>query len=80
MTQPTAAIAKLVDKGNLPQIGDQQAAIVSFTDNSGGTGADTLAVISAGYVQSEVANSVASLADKIEEIQVVLRAHGLIAD
>ena len=80
MTQPTAAEAKLVDKGNLPQIADQQPAIVSFTDNSGGTGTDTLAAISAFYVQVEVANSVASLADKIEEIQVVLRAHGLIAD
>lgn len=43
-------------------------AVVSLTDNSGGTSADTIAVIGATYSQSEVANAIASLAAKINEL------------
>jgi hypothetical protein len=39
--------------------------IAALTDNSGGTPADTIAVIGATYDQAEVANAVASLAAKI---------------
>lgn len=42
--------------------------ITALTDNSGGTGADTIAVIGASYSQTEVANAIASLADKVNEI------------
>ena len=43
-------------------------AVTSLTDNSGGTGTDTIAVIGGTYSQTEVANAIASLADKINEI------------
>ena len=43
-------------------------AVPSLTDNSGGTGADTIAVIGATYDQAEVANAIASLADKINAL------------
>lgn len=43
-------------------------AVVSLTDNSGGTGSDTIAAIGATYSQAEVRNAIASLADKINEL------------
>lgn len=49
-------------------------AITDLTDNSGGTGTDTIAAIGATYDQDEVRNAVASLADKINEIIVALSA------
>ncbi len=42
---------------------------VALTDNSGGTASDTIAVIGATYDQAEVANAVASLAAKINELR-----------
>lgn len=42
--------------------------IVSLTDNSGGTAADTIAAIGGTYSQTEVRNAVASLAAKINAI------------
>lgn len=39
--------------------------LTELTDSSGGTASDTLAAISGTYVQSEVRNSIASLAAKI---------------
>ena len=53
------------------------ATIVSITDNSGGTGTDTIAAIGATYDQAEVRNAVASLSDKLEEVLVVLQNCGL---
>lgn len=50
---------------------------VDLTDNSGGTAADTIAVIGATYDQAEVANAVASLAAKITELNAVLAAAGI---
>jgi len=41
------------------------ADIAELTDNSGGTAADTIAIIGATYVQSEVANAIASLTAKV---------------
>ncbi len=49
------------------------AAITSLTDNSGGTGTDTIAAISAAYSQTEVRNAVASLTAKVNAILVSLR-------
>lgn len=54
--------------------GTQTAAIVDLTDNSGGTGSDTIAVIGATYAQAEVANAIASLSDKITELNAALQA------
>lgn len=54
-------------------------AITSFTDNSGGTAADTIAAIGATYDQAEVRNAVASLAAKIEEILDALRNEDIIS-
>lgn len=55
--------------------GAVQAALI---DNSGGTATDTLAAISAGYVQAEVRNSIATLAAKINELRAALVAYGTI--
>lgn len=49
-------------------------ALTALTDNSGGTGTDTIAAIGATYNQDEVRNAVASLADKINEIIAALAA------
>lgn len=49
-------------------------AIVDLTDNSGGTGTDTIAVIGGTYSQTEVANAIASLAAKITELNAALQA------
>lgn len=80
MTQPTAAQGKVIDKNNNPQLQNRQAAIVTLTDNSAGTGSDTIGALSVIYAPAEHRNNLASLRDKIEEIQAVLRLHGLIAD
>lgn len=66
---PNGVIAPLLNAS-----GAQPTAIVDLTDNSGGTGSDTIAVIGASYSQSEVANAIASLADKITEINAALQA------
>ncbi|MGQ9367704.1 cytoplasmic protein [Azospirillum sp. ST 5-10] len=42
--------------------------VAELTDNSGGTPADTIAVIGGTYSQSEVANAIASLAAKINNV------------
>ena len=43
-------------------------ALTELTDNSGGTGAATIAVIGGSYSQSEVANAVASLAAQVNNL------------
>lgn len=63
----------------IPSTGTQTAAIVDLTDNSGGTSADTIAVISATYSQTEVANAVASLAAKVNALNAALQAAGVTA-
>ena len=71
MTQPTAAVAKLVDKSNNPQIANRQTAIVRLTDNTGGTGADTLAnllMVPPSYDHATIANNFSCLVDKIDEL------------
>ena len=66
MTQPTAAEAKMVDKGNNPQIADRQAAIVSLTDSTGGTPNDTIGNLLSGTVYADdhatIENNFADLA------------------
>jgi hypothetical protein len=80
MTQPTKGKSKLADSTDLPQIGDQAAAIVDITDGTLGTASDALAEITASYVEATIANSFATNAAKINAILAVLRLHGLIAD
>ena len=58
----------------LPATGTATTAIVDLTDNSGGTGSDTIAAIGATYDQAEVRNAVASLSDKITELNAALQA------
>jgi len=43
-------------------------AITDLTDNSGGTASDTIAAVSATYVQAEVRNAIASLSAKINAL------------
>lgn len=74
----TAGVAALLLNG-VQVVGAQGAAITSITDNSGGTGTDTIAAIGATYDQDEVRNAVASLSDKLEEVLGALRTAGLIA-
>ncbi len=47
--------------------------ITSLTDSSGGTASDTIAAISATYVQAEVRNAFASQAAKINAILQEMR-------
>ena len=58
----------------IPASGTATTAIVDLTDNSGGTGSDTIAAIGATYSQAEVSNAIASLSDKITEINAALQA------
>ena len=46
--------------------------VTSLTDNSGGSAADTIAVIGGTYDQAEVSNAIASLAAKINAILAAL--------
>lgn len=55
------------------------SAIVSLTDNSGGTASDTIAAIGASYSQAEVRNAVASLSAKIDEVLTAMRSEGVIS-
>jgi hypothetical protein len=84
MAQPSAAEAKLVDKGNNPQIADRQTAIVGLTDNTGGTANNTLENLADAVTwandHAAVENNFADLAAKINEILTLLEAHGLMAD
>lgn len=54
--------------------GTQPTAITDLTDNSGGTGSDTIAAIGGTYSQAEVANAIASLAAKVNELNAALQA------
>jgi len=56
------------DATYFPLIDDAFSGITSLTDNSGGTAADTIAVIGAAYDQGEVADAIASLAAKVNAI------------
>lgn len=69
------SVAQLADSSDKPMIGAQQSAIVSITDSTTGTASDTI-----NDTTANTKDDLASLAAKIEEILVALRAHGLIAD
>ena len=49
-------------------------ALVALTDGSLGTASDAIPEITASYVEADIANSIASLAAKINEIIAVLAA------
>jgi len=51
-----------------PRLDANGDAITDLTDNSGGTASDTIAAIGGTYSQTEVANAIASLAAKINEL------------
>ena len=70
MTQPTEADAKLIDKTQNPQIGEQQTAIAN--PPAGGSGATAGAYDTAANRDLLIA--------KVTAILEALRSHGLIAD
>ena len=81
MTQPAKGKSKLADTSGLPQIADQQSAVVTVVDALDGatlTG-DTLTTSATPTVDELEAND-GVLGGKINSILAVLRAHGLIAD
>ena len=49
----------------------------ALTDNSGGTAADTIAAIGGTYSQAEVANAIASLSAKVNELRTALNTAGI---
>ena len=51
-----------------PRRASDGTAITDLTDNSGGTASDTIPAIGGTYSQSEVANAIASLAAKVNEL------------
>lgn len=53
--------------------------VVALTDSSGGTAGNTIADVPAAYTEATLANQLASLAAKINEIRSVLVTAGLIA-
>lgn len=63
----------------LDVIGVQEGAIASLTDSTGGTTDGTLAAISGSGADADINNNLSELNDKLDEILVALRNHGLIA-
>jgi hypothetical protein len=81
MAQPAKGKSKLADSSGLPQIADQEAAVVTVVDALNGatlTG-DTLTTSATPTVTELEAND-GVLGGKVNAILAVLRAHGLIAD
>lgn len=52
----------------------QIAALVSLTDNSGGTATNTIADTPTSYTEATIANSIASLAGKVNAVIAALKA------
>jgi hypothetical protein len=69
---------KIAFYGVTPIVQRSGAAQVALTDSSGGAAADTIAAIGGTYSQTEVANAIASLASKTNELRAALVALGLI--
>ena len=68
-----------VEINGIQVVGEQQPSIGALTDNSGGSAADTIAVIGATYDQAEVRNAIASLTAKVNALVSELETHGLVA-
>jgi hypothetical protein len=62
------------------QTGARSAAIVSLTDNSGGTPSNTIADVPGTYTEATLANQIASLAAKVNAILVALREAEIIVE
>jgi len=63
----------------LDVIGDQESAISSLTDSTGGTTDGTLSAVSGTSDDSTINNNLAELHTKLDLILVAMRNHGLIA-
>lgn len=74
-TQVSEAVSRFVDKSNVPQLGVRQSAIANLTDNTTGTGTDTVVNTNPGPD-----DDVASLAAKLNAIINTLELHGLVGD
>lgn len=57
----------------------QGVAITSLTDSSGGTPGNTIADVPASYTEATLANQLASLTAKVNDILARLRSAGVIA-
>lgn len=78
-TWPAGAVVRVqLGRAGIDRPGFQRAAgaIVPLTDSSGGTASNTIAAIGGTYSQTEVRNAVASLAAKVNELAVQVRALG----
>lgn len=73
-TSDNGGFRQIVDAAGKKIMGAQSAAIVSLTDTTTGTATDAV-----DDATASVKDDIASLAAKIEEILVALRAHGIIA-
>lgn len=80
LANPKKGECLLADASGDPLLADAQDTIVEITDGSLGTASDAIAEITASYVEATMANSLATLAAKVNAILVVLAAHGLIKD
>ena len=81
---PNGIKAVVVDEAGNPSSFTQQAAIASLTDNSGGTGNNTIAAITnaanAGSADvGPTADAIADLAAKVNAILTAMRSAGVIA-
>ncbi len=72
-------IGFIYDKNGNTVLSEQQANVVSLTDNSGGTADDTVAAVSGSGDDTTINNNFADLAAKVNELNAVLEAHGLSA-
>ncbi len=71
---------KIETGGKISANGTQASAIVSLTDNTGGTASDTIAnTAGANPTTAEFENAIASLTAKLNAVLAALRGAGIIA-
>lgn len=58
----------------LAKVGGKADDLVALTDSSGGTASDTIVDVPAAYTEATLANQIASLTNKINQIIAVLKA------
>lgn len=70
-TELAAEVARQIADGTSQNAGIQ--ALVVLTDSSGGTPSNTIAAVPGTYSQATLANQIASLATKVNEIIAALK-------
>lgn len=69
---PAQAVAILDVIGD--KIAGSASGITALTDNSGGTAGNTIVAVPASYTQADLADQIASLTAKVNEIIAALKA------